>query len=300
MKIVLTGASGFIGRNIYESWKEKYNILAPGHKKLDLTDDVAIREYLSKERPDVVIHAANVNQFVHPEQSSVVVEENLRMFFNLANCSDYYGKLLYFGSGAEYDQRHYIPRMSESYYGTHIPADDYGFSKYVMSKVAETSHNLFNLRLFGVFGKYEEWKRRFISNLIYLYLTGQPMRMGSNRYFDYLYIQDLIPILEWFLYHDPQYHVYNVCSGKEIDLYSLGCMICDLLHQDISMLQREPGWKLAYTGDNSRLREELGTDFALTPMKTAINELIEYYKQNGPMLWGSEMHVKEDKAELAY
>ncbi|MGO5027900.1 NAD-dependent epimerase/dehydratase family protein [Candidatus Agathobaculum pullicola] len=292
MKIVLTGARGFIGRNIYESWKEKYDILAPSHEELDLTDDVAVRTYLSSASPDVIIHAANVNKFAHPEKSSVVIEANLRMFFNLANCTEYYGKLLYFGSGAEYDQRHYIPRMPESYFGTHIPADDYGFSKYIMSKAAETSCNLFNLRLFGVFGKYEEWKRRFISNLIYLYLTGQPMQMGPNMYFDYLYIQDLMPILEWFLYHDPRYHTYNVCSGREIDLYSLGCMICESFNQDPAILQKKSGWKLAYTGDNSRLRDEMGGNYVLTPMKTAINELIEYYKQNGSILWPSEMHQK--------
>lgn len=295
MKIVLTGASGFIGRNIYENWKEKYDILAPSHQELDLADDGAVRTYLSRVCPDVIIHAANVNQFVHPEKSADVIETNLRMFFNLTNCTDCYNKLLYFGSGAEYDQRHYIPRMPESYFGKHIPVDAYGFSKYVMTKATEASSNIFNLRLFGVFGKYEEWKRRFISNLIYRHFTGQPMQMGPNIYFDYLYIQDLMLILEWFLQHNPRYHTYNVCSGREIDLYRLGCMVCEALHIDSAMLQKEPGWKLAYTGDNSRLLDEMGTSFALTPMKTAISELIEYYKQMGPLLWGSELHAKGDE-----
>lgn len=288
MKILLTGAGGFIGRNILEDWRDKYQILAPAHDELDLTDDAAAKSFLQMERPDIVLHTANTNGERHPERAPYIAEYNLRMFFNLSQCCDCYGKMLYFGSGAEYDMRHYSSQMSESYFGTHIPADSYGFSKYVMSKFAETSHNIYNLRLFGVFGKYEEWNRRFISNLIYLYLTGQPMQMGRNMYFDYLYVQDLLTVLEWFLHHTPQYHSYNVCSGKRIDLYSIGCKICTLLHQDTSILSREPGWKPEYTGDNSRLLAEMGKSFTLTPMETAIQDLINYYTKNAEELW----HIK--------
>lgn len=113
-------------------------------------------------------------------------------------------RLYYFGSGAEYDMRHYIPSMRESYFGTHVPQDPYGFSKYLMSSLA--TGNIYDLRLFGVFGKYEEWQRRFISNMIYRNLTGQTMGMNQNMYFDYLYINDLSSILEWFLFHEPNCH----------------------------------------------------------------------------------------------
>lgn len=288
VKIILTGSSGFIGRNIYENWSNKYQILAPTHQELDLTNSEAVKRYLQKERPDVVLHTANTNELVHPERSPYVMELNLRMFFNLANCNDCYGKMLYFGSGAEYDRQHYIPHMSESYFGTYIPEDAYGFSKYIMSRTADSSHNIFNLRLFGVFGKYEEWERRFISNLIYLYLTGQPMRMGPNMQFDYLYVQDLLPIVEWFLHHSTQYHSYNVCSGKSVDLYSIGCIICDLLGLAPSALHKESGWKPPYTGDNARLLNEIGPQFSLTPMRIAIQQLINYYIQNAPTLWNEE------------
>lgn len=285
MKILLTGSSGFIGRNIYENWRDKYHILAPTHRELDLTNGAAVREYLRREAPDVVLHAANTNERAHPELGPHIIEMNLRMFFHLANCDDCYEKLLYFGSGAEYDRRHYVPRMPESYFGAYVPQDAYGFSKFVMSRTAETSGNIFNLRLFGVFGKYEEWERRFISNLIYLHLTGQPMQMGPNMYFDYLYVQDLLPVLEWFLHHTPQYHSYNVCSGKALDLYSIGCMICALFDLAPSALRREPGWKPSYTGDNSRLRNEMGGNLSLTPMENAIRQLMNYYRENAALLW---------------
>ena len=44
-RILLTGGSGFIGRNILESnLAEKYEIIAPRHCELDLLDD----KYISR------------------------------------------------------------------------------------------------------------------------------------------------------------------------------------------------------------------------------------------------------------
>ena len=57
--------------------------------------------------------------------------------------------------------------MRESYFGRHIPTDIYGFSKYVIAKDIESvRRNIYNLRVFGIFGKYEDYKRRVISNNI--------------------------------------------------------------------------------------------------------------------------------------
>lgn len=289
MKILLTGASGFIGKNIYEHWKGIYDIVAPPHSELDLINSVAVECYLKKVLPDIVIHSANTNDIVHPERADQAIEYNLRMFTNLARCTSYYDKLIYFGSGAEYDMRHYKPIMSEEYFDTFVPADPYGFSKYVMAKIAQGSDNIYNLRLFGIFGPYEEWNRRFISNMIYKALTGQQLKMGKHIQFDYLYIKDLFPVLEWFIYNTPCYREYNVCSGQPIDLYCIGQMICKMLHIDVSELQCENGWKLDYTGDNSRLRREMNSAFQITPMRQAIQEMIEYYRTNALQLWGKSI-----------
>nr|WP_297274197.1 NAD(P)-dependent oxidoreductase [uncultured Agathobaculum sp.] len=285
MKILLTGASGFIGKNIYEHWNGIYDIVAPRHSELDLTDASAVECFLKKWLPDIVIHSANTNDIVHPERAAQTIEYNLRMFNNLARCEPYFGKMLYFGSGAEYDMRHYIPKMREEYFDTYVPADPYGFSKYLMTKIAQKTKNIYNLRLFGIFGPYEEWNRRFISNMIYKALTKQPMKMGKHIHFDYLYIKDLFPVLEWFIYNTPQYKEYNVCSGQPIDLYCLGQLICKVLDKNRAELQCETGWKLDYTGDNSRLCSEMGSTFQTTPMEQAIQEMIQYYKTYATQLW---------------
>lgn len=278
MKVLLTGSTGFIGRNIKEAWTGQYDLHVPSHLELDLLEAETVRQYLREGRFDVVFHMANTNDMVHPERAPKILEHNLRMFCNLERCRDLYGKLYYFGSGAEYDMRHYVSRMQESYFGTHVPRDPYGFSKYIMSNLA--SGNIYDLRLFGVFGKYEEWQRRFISNMIYRNLTGQIMQMNQNMYFDYLYMNDLIPVLEWFLTHEPQYHHYNVCSGQRFELLSLAHMVMEETGIPGEIAIKHEGLKPEYTGDNSRLQDEMG-EISLTPMRTAIRELIRYYQENG-------------------
>lgn len=278
MKILLLGATGFIGRNLKEAWANRYDLASPTSRELDLLDAEAVESYLREGRFDVVLHTANTNHLIHPEREPYILEHNLRMFYNLERCRDLYGKLYYFGSGAEYDMRHYVPQMPESYFEAHIPQDPYGFSKYIMSKQA--TGNIYDLRLFGVFGKYEEWQRRFISNMVYRNLTGQVLQMNQNMYFDYLYVNDLIPILEWFLSHEPAHHHYNVCSGQRIELLSLARMVIEEtgIPGEITILQ--DGLKTEYTGSNRRLEEELG-GLRFTPVRIAVQELIQYYQEHG-------------------
>lgn len=53
MKILLTGSSGLVGRNVVESPRSKnYELLTPSHKELDLLDKTAVLSYLEKNHPD--------------------------------------------------------------------------------------------------------------------------------------------------------------------------------------------------------------------------------------------------------
>lgn len=280
MRIWLTGSSGFIGKNLKKQLGEEYKILTTESRELNLSNLIVVQQFLKDSKPDVVIHAANVNTSRNKIYNSYdSLEGNLRMFFNLERCRDYYGKMYYFGSGAEYDMQHYVPNMKEEYFGTYIPKDPYGFSKYIMSKTCNESNNIYDLRLFGVYGKYEEYERRFISNAICRALAGKDITIQKNVYFDYLYVQDLADIMKWFIENEPMHKHYNVCRGTKIDLYSLAVMVRKILNIDCNILVAEEGWKPEYTGDNSRLISEMG-EYEFTGFEQSIKELCSWYREH--------------------
>ena len=188
--------------------------------------------------------------------------------------------MLYLGSGAEYDRRNNVPDISEEYFDSSIPKDAYGLSKYMMAKACLNSKNIYELCLFGVYGKYEEWERRFISNAICRALKGMDITLRKNIYFDYLWIDDLIELLIPFIEKkDLCYKRYNVCRGEKKDLYSLAVMVRETLEIDCKIVVKESGWEREYTANNNRMRQEIG-EIHFTEWKETIRSLSEYYKQH--------------------
>ena len=280
MRILLTGAGGFIGSAFREAWSGRYDLSAPGHKELDLLDRDRVEAYLKENRFDVVIHMANTNDVVHKDREDRQLEFNLRMFCNLERCGGLYGKMIYFGSGAEYDMRHYVPRMEETYFGTYIPQDPYGFSKYIMSKMAERSGNIYDLRLFSVYGPGEEWRRRFISSMIYQALNSPEMRMDRNVMFDYLYIDDLVAAVERLLEATPSRHSYNLCAGKTVSLRDLAEIVREETGAGAEIVMNSTEWKPEYSGSNARFQDEFG-EIKITPLRDTVRRMISFYRENG-------------------
>ena len=269
MKILITGTNGFVGRNLMEYFQERTSSLfCPKRQELNLLDSVAVQDYLEKHQFEVVIHCGvNINS----------VEENLKMYFNLERSSESFGRLICIGSGAEYDMRNYFPGMKEDYFLKHIPTDVYGFSKYVIAKDIESNpRNIYNLRVFGIFGKYEDYTRRFISNNICRVLCSMNISMNKNMFFDYLYVDDFARIVEIFLDNNPAKRSYNICAEKSIDLFTLAKIIKKIDGNKASILIKEEGLNPEYSGNNSMFIDEFGK-FNYTPIETAIKDLYAWY-----------------------
>ena len=277
MKIFITGGTGFIGRNLKEQLSNKYNIFAPTSSELNLLNEALVYKYLKQYHFDVVIHAATWNATrTSTKDLTKVLENNLRMFFNIARCSNCYGKMIYFGSGAEYDRQHWIPKMKEDYFDTYVPTDQYGFSKYIMRKYTEKAKNIYNLCLFGVFGKYEDWRIRFISNACCKVIFNLPITIEQNVFFDYMYIDDLIKITEWFIVNTPKEKTYNVCTGQTYDLLTLAKKVLEISGKNLDIIIKNEGMGKEYSGDNSRLLKEIG-NYTFREIDICIKELYQWY-----------------------
>lgn len=269
LKILVLGSNGFIGRNIVEYLDpNEYDVFSPKRQELNLLDTQGVDAYIKDLQPDVVIlSAVNIQSLA----------ENLQMYFNVERCSANFGKMITIGSGAEYDMRHYYPMMSEDYFGQHVPCDTYGLSKYVMSNdIEKHPRNIVNLRVLGIFGKYEDYTRRFISNNICKALAGLGVTINQNMAFDFIYVPDFIKILEMFFTKDTKYKNYNVCTGQPIGLLDIANVICDVLPGGEKVTVREEGTKPEYSASNARFKAEFG-DFQFTDIKASVKEMYEWY-----------------------
>jgi GDP-L-fucose synthase len=275
-KVLITGAgpNGFVGRNLREILLDRYEILAPSSKELDLLDADRVAEFIDRTGVSVVIHSAVHNPRNRGE--SCELENNLRMFLNLERCASRLEKLLYFGSGAEFDKRYPIAMVTEEDFSRSIPTEDYGLSKYIMNTVARGSKNVYNLRLFGIFGKYEYWQSKLISNLCCKAMYGLTLTIRQNCMFDFLYIDDLGPIVEWFIENIPSQRDYNICSGMPMDLVSIAETVRDVSGKDLDIVVAKQGFNLAYTADNSRLRSEYA-GLCITGYPESVRALYDYY-----------------------
>lgn len=276
--ILLTGGNGFIGKNICESYlAQKYTILAPGRKELDVSDENETDNFFRNNKIDVVIHSAGKPGHRNASDTSNLFYTNTKMFLNLEKHHEEYEKMLVMGSGAIYDMRYYLPRMKEEYFGTHIPVDEHGLCKYTCEKIIEKSNNIIDLRIFGIFGKHEDYAIRFISNMICKNIFNLPMTMRQNKNFSYLYINDLMPILEFFIENDTEHKAYNITPDETFELMQLANMINEAGGKNLPVVPSQNGFGLSYTGDNNRLKET-HPQVTFTPMKEAIEELYQWYR----------------------
>lgn len=281
MKILITGGNGFIARNLFEQLSPEYTVVSCNSTELDLLDSSKVFNLIKSNQFDIVIHTATYD--AAPKHStkdpSRVLEFNLRMFFNLARCKDNFGKMIYFGSGAEFGRGNWIPKMKEDYFDQHVPVDQYGFSKYIMTKHTQLSSNIYNLRLFGIFGKYDDWRTRFIPNACCHAVLNLPIRINQNVFFDHLYIDDLIRIVKWFINNKPRNHVYNVCTGDVYDFNTIAEKIIKVSGKNVDIEIKTDGLSREYSGDNSLLLNELN-GFKFSSIDESIKALYDWHDSN--------------------
>lgn len=278
-RVLITGASGFIGRNLAEKLNGAYELFLPSSRELDLLDEAAVGEYLRSNQITHVIHTAVFNRHRRERYPERELGDNLRMFFHLAQHASELEKLIYLGSGAEFDKRRPIVLAEESAFGERLPLmNEYGLSKYLMNLQARASYNIYNLRLFGVFGPWEDWRTCFPSNLCCKALHGLPLTIRRECRFDFLYVDDLIGPLRWALEKKPRFHDYNLCSGRPVLLSDIAKLVCRAAGRDLPIHILAEGMAQEYTGSPERLRAEF--PFSVTPLERAIPELYRFYTEH--------------------
>ncbi|QIR78044.1 NAD-dependent epimerase/dehydratase family protein [Sulfurospirillum diekertiae] len=281
MNIFITGSSGFIGSHLKEYLLGHHHdtLFIPSSKELDLSDEKAVDRYILENKIDVIVHTANRGGGRDTADMKNVTEYNLRIFFNIAKHEKNVKKIISFGSGAEYSKQKPIIEAKEDDYLQALPLDEYGFYKSITSHFIEKSENIVQLRIFGAYGEYENYRYKFISNAIVKNLLHLPITINKNVYFDYIYSDDLVKIIDFFIYNDTKEKIYNVTTGTKVDLITLANLVNEVgdFYSDIRVIHE--GLNNEYTSNNERLLKEFG-DFQFTSHKNAIAKMRCYFQEN--------------------
>lgn len=60
-KMLITGATGFLGSRVAQYYRDRYEVLAPSHGEMDIADEASVMTYFKDNKPDVVIHCAAIS-----------------------------------------------------------------------------------------------------------------------------------------------------------------------------------------------------------------------------------------------
>lgn len=273
-RVLLTGGSGFIGRNIKEYLSGICDLYVPDRRELNLLDEQKVRQYLQEKQIQVVIHAANPNPVKNKlDKAELMFEDSMRAFTNLYQAEDAYEYMYTLGSGAEYDKSRDIAMIKEEEEGRSVPYDGYGLAKFIMNELIAKSSKQCNLKLFGCYGPTDH-SSKFITHAIRCCLQKEDITIRQNCYFDYMHVHDLAKILGHFIYHEPKFHTYNVCTGKRCCLLEIASEVRRQMRVENEIVLLKPGLNREYTGDNQRLLSELG-EYSFIDLKDGIAMQIE-------------------------
>lgn len=274
MKILITGASGFVGRNLLESIEfgptSNYNVMSTSRKSIgyhcELSDQLQVDYLMRTTKPDVIIHCA---AFASPQPTiknvRAIVENNSQITFNLVTSAMDYVPDIHFvnlSSIVVYGDGNY---REEDAFTEGMPCDPtsiYGSSKLMCEQIVDTfCPQSTNLRCSAIIGsKYlthgvvKAFQDRLQNEEKFFAIGSEP---GAIK--PYLHISDLSSAIKCVI-EDKLYDCYNVCPDDSCSIKDVAEGIMEAYN-----IYKEIEWRpdLIWKGDN--------------PMIFANNSLLKSY-----------------------
>lgn len=200
--ILITGSDGFVGKNLINFYKTKYNILTLNRK-------TNINEVL-KLKPNFIINsAANIYEENGMFDSNVVLVNTL-----LNYVKDTGSRMIQIGSSAEYGKKSHASKETDFL----EPRNMYEATKAAASMLCVGIAKQYNLpvavaRPYSVYGNYEKDYRLF-PKLLNAFTKNVSMTLNQG-YHDFIYIKDFVRGLDTLIHEDA-----NKMSGDVVNFGS--------------------------------------------------------------------------------
>jgi len=244
MKIAILGAKGFVGRNLAQHFKQHHTVLEITRDNLNLLDFYSVKNFLQLAELDCVICcAATMNNTLDD------VANNFGIILNFYHNRHLFNKFINTASGAEFDRSRDIDLAMEHEIYNRFPIDSYGLGQNLRSRLADSTENFYNLRIFNCFGQGEISTRIFPKFLN----TATDFRITDNRFFDYFSIHDLIQVVDYYLNETtPFYKDINCVYPNKYRINEVLEMFRDI-HNIKTKIVIDTESKNNYTGDWKKL-----------------------------------------------
>ena len=265
MKIVVTGAAGFIGSNLIKGLNARGidNIIAvddltEGDKFKNLAD-LQIADYVDADDfYDLFAEAAfgDVDAVFHEGACSDTMEldgkymmdNNYTLSCELFHaCQDQGTRLLYASSAATYGGSSTFSESPEF----EKPLNVYGYSKLLFdqrlrreigTRFEHATSQVAGFRYFNVYGPHEQHKGRMASVAFHQFnqyqaegkvkLFGEYGGYGSGGQMrDFVFINDVVAVNLWFLDHPGQSGIFNLGTGKAQPFNDVAISVVNTLRQ---------------------------------------------------------------------
>ena len=252
MKILITGASGFLGR-CFAKYLHGHDVTVTSRQNLNLLDLSQVTQFLQDQKFDWIINCAVTSRNNIRETDQIALGENLVMFTNLyANLDAVANGMITFGSGAEFDIDKDIDQASETSIWQHMPAHSYGLSKNLISRMSSLHPKSYIVRIFGCFDS-EENSIRPIKKLTHCIQKQTPFVLEKDRWFDMISVVDLVKIVQYVITGACGFCDINAVYNHKTRLSDILRLYCELHGHDSNYVQVQSQNGLSYTGDSSRL-----------------------------------------------
>ena len=196
MKILIIGKNGFIAKSLYELFlkNSNYQIYRTSKTDLDFLNKKEVNFFFNTNFFDILIFTPVYGGNRTIKDSNKIISLNINMYKNMIFHRNKFKLIFYFGSGASFNRDYDISNFDNNKLGLNIPKDPYGYSKYYIEKDLRNYQNVINLRIFNCFG-INELNTRMIKANIINYIEGKNIIVHQDRYFDFIYIDDLFKII---------------------------------------------------------------------------------------------------------